>query len=89
MKKLRLMILLMLMTTLFYQCSKDYPFEGNEIQPTGKTSGNLKSTDLYNGKRGGNFTVTIENVSIRYAYFAAGGQFIPDGASSAGPVFPG
>ena len=89
MKKLRLMILLMLMATLFYQCSKDYPFEGNEVQPTDKTSGDLKSTDLYNGKPGGNFTVKIENVSTPYAYFAAGGQFIPDGESSAGPAFPG
>ena len=37
----------------------------------------------------GTFMVTIENVSTPYEYFAAGGQFIPDGLTDAGPAHPG
>ena len=33
--------------------------------------------------------VKIENISTPYAYFAAGGQFIPDGEDAAGPAHPG
>ena len=90
MRNLRLTILPMLISALFFQCNKDNPYLGSENYPGDQTtSDNLKSKRDHDGKPDGTFTVTIENVSKPYRYFAAGGQFIPDGTSSAGPAFPG
>jgi hypothetical protein len=85
MKNLRFTILFMLMATMFYQCKKDDLIEKTSDDP----NSDLKSASSQNCKPGGTFTVKIENISKAYDYFAAGGQFIPDGESSAGPAFPG
>lgn len=41
------------------------------------------------GPKKGLFTVTVENISEHYDFFESGFVAIPDGASEAGPAFPG
>ena len=77
MKKLLLIMMVTLVAAMFTGCNKDELFDAIK---NGKDHGNVPK---------GTFLVTIENVSIPYDYFAAGGQFIPDGENSAGPAFPG
>ena len=81
MKNLRLTFWLMLLATMFYQCSKD--------DLPDDSSSDLKSKNFQKCKPGITFTVKIENISTVYDYFEAGAQFIPDGESSPGPAFPG
>jgi len=66
---------------IFTQCSK-------EMLKDDLDTGSLKHVDVPKGVPG-SFEVTIENVSTNYDYFAAGGQFIPNGKDAAGPAFPG
>ena len=90
MKNLQIAIWSLMIGAIFFQCSEDYLSQGdNDSLPGKNTSDNLKSTEHRGGRPEGTFTVKIENVSTPYDYFAAGGQFIPDGESSAGPAFPG
>ena len=76
------MMTLALAGILFTQCSKEMLQDDTE-------TGDLKHAYSHNGGPGASFMVTIENVSVNYDYFAAGGQFIPDGKDAAGPAFPG
>lgn len=90
MKNLRFKIWFLMVGAIFFQCSEDNLTQDNEDSLVGKkTSDNLKSTGNHKGRPEGAFTVKVENVSVPYDYFAAGGKFIPDGESSAGPAFPG
>lgn len=75
MKPFRLMTILVLLAVLFTQCKDEMNVNNSE----------LKKAELPSGT----YTVTVENVSVPYDYFEAGAKFIPDGAESAGPAFPG
>ena len=81
MKKLSLMLTLALFGIVFTQCSKEMLQDDLE-------TGSLKHANVPNASPR-SFEVTIENVSTNYDYFAAGGQFIPDGKDMVGPAFPG
>ncbi len=83
MKILRYVLSLTLVTMLFTQCQKD-----NVLDPLSDDL-MLKHGSKHDGPPKGTFTVTIKNVSKLYDYFAAGGKFVPDGATAAGPAFPG
>ena len=73
-KTLKLLMVLFAVSVMFTQCRKEQFDYGHH----------------HHGKAPhGTFTVTIENVSTPYDYFAAGAQFIPDGETSPGPAFPG
>ncbi len=77
MKKLPLMLSVILVSVMFTGCNK----EGlNDI---------FKDGDHHGKAPEGTFMVKIENVSMPYEYFAAGGQFIADGKDEAGPAHPG
>jgi hypothetical protein len=41
------------------------------------------------GSPGGNYTVTVENVSTNYPFFESGVQTIQEGSTTAGPALPG
>ncbi len=84
MKRIKLILVLALVTAMFTRCSEDrmpdvYPADGS----------NLKSGEKPQTPNEGMFTVVVENVSVPYDYFEAGAQFIPDGENSPGPAFPG
>lgn len=82
MKKITLGTLVVLLPFLLAQCTKD---QLNE-EPA---DASLKGAHLPGSVPGAVFEVTVENISTVYDYFDAGAQFIPDGASTAGPAFPG
>ncbi|MCY1720551.1 spondin domain-containing protein [Prolixibacteraceae bacterium Z1-6] len=79
MKTLRLTALAVLSTLLFSACEKDNFMEEQDAA-TKSAKGNTPA---------GTYTVTVENVSTAYDFFEAGAVAIPDGASEAGPAFPG
>ena len=83
MKTFRSTLLLMLVATLFAQCTKD------ELMKDELDAAQQKKSARSDHAPGGSFMVTIENVSTAYDYFAAGAQFVPDGESDPGPAFPG
>ncbi len=83
MKILRYVLSLTLVTMLFTQCQK------NDVLDPLSDDLMLKHGSKHDGPPKGTFTVTIKNVSKPYDYFAAGGKFVPDGATAAGPAFPG
>ena len=88
MKNLRVTILLLLITAMFSQCTDNFFTEEDNAKASSENDGSdLKSAS--HGRPESTFTVTVENVSTEYDYFAAGGQFIPDGKEEAGPAFPG
>lgn len=68
-----------LATAMFTSCEKEALFHKQFGDELGHHPGIPEGT----------FAVTIENVSVDYDYFEAGGQFIPDGESSPGPAHPG
>ena len=77
MKKLTFVMSIFLVAVMFTGCNKK---DLDEIIDGGGGHGHAPK---------GTFMVTIENVSTPYEYFAAGGQFIPDGLTDAGPAHPG
>ena len=77
MKVLRLLLSLSLVAFLFTQCSKD---SLNDDTP---------QADLKKGPPSGTYTVTVENVSTPYDYFASGVQPVPVGKMDPGPALPG
>jgi len=74
MKLFRLTMILALAAGLFTQCNEEMNADSN-----------LKSAELPSGT----YTITVENVSVPYDFYEAGAKFIPDGAETAGPAFPG
>jgi len=79
MKVLKLTVVAFGVVLLFTQCKKDnFLDEPDAILKS--ANGNTPS---------GTYTVTVENVATAYDYFEAGAVAIPDGASEAGPAFPG
>jgi hypothetical protein len=77
MKVLRLMIGLSLATFLFTQCNKDSEMD------------ELPDAVLKSAKSSNTYTITVENVSTHYDYFASGVQAIPVGKDSPGPALQG
>lgn len=80
MKVFRLIMSVALVSALFTQCKKDNlmddPADGDLVTKSAKTPT-------------GSYTVTVENVSTPYDYFASGVQAIPEGKDDAGPALPG
>ncbi len=77
MKKLSLLSVVILAGAMFTGCNKAELLDA------------IKDGGGHGNGPGGSFLVHIENVSVPYDYFAAGGQFIPDGETNAGPAHPG
>ncbi len=80
MKVLRLIMSVALVSIIFTQCKKDNLVDDYSDSPLKK--GNMNTP-------AGTYTVTVENVSTPYDYFAAGAALIPDGKESQGPAFQG
>jgi hypothetical protein len=70
----------MLVSVLFTQCKKD-----NFVEDLPKGDLATKSAKTPSGT----YTVTVENVSTAYDYFASGVQPVPEGKDVAGPALPG
>ena len=83
MKKFTLGTVVVIVPLLLAQCTKDQ-MQGGEPEET-----ILKGATLPGAVPGAMFEVTVENISTVYDYFDAGAQLVPDGASAAGPAFPG
>lgn len=77
MKTLRLLTILALVPFLFTQCSKD------------NLKDNAPEGALKKGPPANTYTITVENVSTPYDYFATGVQAIPEGETDPGPALPG
>ncbi|QIA09691.1 spondin domain-containing protein [Draconibacterium halophilum] len=78
MKALRLTMVAALAVLLFTQCEKD------EMMEPETKSGTLP--DVVPAKM---YTVTVENVSVHYDYFAAGAEFGVTGGDATPPAHPG
>lgn len=77
MKAFHLLISLSLAAFLFTQCSKDSEME------------DVSEAVLKSAKSSGTYTITVENVSTNFDYFASGVQAIPLGKDSPGPAHQG
>ena len=80
MKVFRLIMSVALVSVLFTQCKKDNLME--DVPGVDMAAKGAKTPS-------GIFTVTVENVSIPYDYFASGVQAIPEGKDVAGPALQG
>jgi hypothetical protein len=83
MKKLSLLVLVILATSLLISCQKEDPLNDETEDAI------LKKAMVSDAVPGSSFVVTIENISTVYDFFEAGAQFVPDGEDEPGPAFPG
>jgi len=82
MKVLRLVISIVLVSVIFTQCKKDNLMDD-------LSNNDLTTKEANTNTPAGTYTVTVENVSTPYDYFASGVQAIPEGKDAAGPALPG
>ncbi|HKI89622.1 MAG TPA: spondin domain-containing protein [Draconibacterium sp.] len=82
MKVLRLIMSLVLVSIIFTQCKKDSFM--NDLPDA-----NLATKSANTNTPAGSYTVTVENVSTPYDYFAAGAEFGVTGGDNTPPANPG